>query len=268
MIKTSSKISVTALHSGDLRVRLSGTINLKHPRCIGMKDRELLVPVYAYLVRHERFGCFLIDTGCDASYINNVFGPMRGILLPLVMSVTILKPHEAIDQQLLKHVSSLNEIRAVFFTHLHLDHTSGLPSLPDDVLLVCGEGESSLSIPLLLEPRHFNNKKRVYTLDFNSDYALSSKLGKAIDIFGDSSFWALSTQGHSKGHVSFLVNTISGPVLVAGDASILNLGMERGVGPGTYSMDVDMAQKTMDRLYASKRLFPRLRIWSGHDAPE
>lgn len=60
-------IEVRPIHSGNLKVTLSNTINLNHPACSGMKDKEITVPIFAYLLHHEKYGYFLINSGCESS---------------------------------------------------------------------------------------------------------------------------------------------------------------------------------------------------------
>lgn len=263
-LKAASQITMKPIHSGDLKVRLSKTINLKHPACSGMIDKELTVPIFAYLIHHEIYGYYLIDSGCDSSYAGNPYGPMKGLLLPKVMSETILDPKDAIERQL---AEIRHELKGVFFTHLHFDHTSGLPALPKNLLYVAGKGEESLSVKWLLEPGHFKKNDIVYLMDFDLKASHSLPLGNAIDIFGDQSLWAISTPGHSKGHVSYLVNTQDSSILITGDACIINQSLETGAGPGTTSWNMKLAQETFDRIYAFAKNNPHVKVWAGHDFP-
>jgi glyoxylase-like metal-dependent hydrolase (beta-lactamase superfamily II) len=262
-LKTTSLITVKPIHSGELKAPLSSAINLNHPSCSGMKDRKLAVPIFAYLIHHERLGYFLIDSGCDSSYISNPYGKMKGLVLTKVMPETILKREDAIDQQI-EDIRS--DIKGVFFTHLHFDHTSGLPGLPNHLLYFAGNGEKPVSIKWFLEPNHFKKSDSIYMLDFDSIGSQTTPLGKAIDIFGDQSFWAISTPGHTKGHTSYLVNTKDHPVLVAGDACCINLSMELGVGPA--GTDTACAQKTFDKIMSFINDNPQVKVWFGHDFPK
>jgi N-acyl homoserine lactone hydrolase len=264
-LKSSSSITVKLIHSGNLKVPLSKTINLKSPSCSGIDDKELTVPIFAYLIHHERYGYFLIDSGCDSSYISNHFGPMKGIILPFVMAETSLEPDGAIEKQL---SDIRNDIKGVFFTHLHFDHTSGLRALQDNIIYIAGKGEKSFSIKGLLEPNHFKKNDTVNMLDFDSAEAQMLPIGKAIDIFGDQSLWAISTSGHSKGHVSYIVNTKDHPILITGDACILNKSIEIGVGPGTSSENIEQAQETFNKILSFTKDNPNVEVWPGHDFPK
>lgn len=180
------------------------------------------------------------------------------------MAETILYPDFAIEKQI---SDILKDINGVFFTHLHFDHTSGLPALPDHLLYIAGKGEKSPSSKWLLESNHFKKNDLIYLLDFSSELAQKEPFGNAIDIFGDQSLWAMSTPGHSKGHVSYLVNTKENPILIAGDAVTTNMSMELAVGPGTASDNIEVAQKTFDRIYRFVNEHPEVTMWPGHDFP-
>ena len=259
-LKSSSSITAKLIYSGELKTHLSTAINLKHPSCSELKDKDVSVPIFAYLIHHEKFGYFLIDSGCDSSYINNPYGKMKVSLISKFVPKTILKPEDAIDKQI---ENCRNNIKGVFFTHLHLDHTSGLSALPDNLLYFSGKGEKPLSIKWLLEPNDFKNKDTMYILDFDSTQAQSTPLGKAIDIFGDQSFWAISTPGHTQGHTSYLVNTKEQPILIAGDACCISLSMEKGVGPS--GSDTTLGQKSFERIMQFLKDTPEVKVWIGHE---
>lgn len=261
----SPSVSVKLIHSGDLKLPLSNSLNLKHPSCAGIEDKEIIDPIFSYLVHHEKYGYFLIDSGCDSSYVHNYYGSMKGVLLPIVMPNTLLKPDEAIDKQL---GGIRNSIKGVFFTHLHFDHASGLSALPDNLLYVAGKGERSISVKWLLESNQFTKSDTIYMLDFDSKESETLPLGKAIDIFGDKTLYAISTPGHSKGHVSYLVNTKEHPILIAGDACTMNKCLELGAASGTSSENPKQDQKTLEAIIKFHKDNPDVEIWPGHDFPK
>lgn len=259
-LKSSSAITAKLIYSGELKTHLSTAINLKHPSCSGLKDKKVSVPIFTYLIHHEKFGYFLVDSGCDSSYINNPYGKMKVSLISRFVPKIILKPEDAIDKQL---ENCINDIKGVFFTHLHFDHTAGLSALPDNVLYFSGKGEKPLTIKWLLEPNDFKNNDTMHIFDFDSIQAKATTLGNAIDIFGDHSFWAISTPGHTKGHTSYLVNTKEHPILIAGDACCTSLSMEKGVGPS--GSDVTLGQKSFERIMQFLKDNPHVKVWMGHD---
>ncbi|MFL0250285.1 hypothetical protein ACJDT4_07595 [Clostridium neuense] len=147
-----------------------------------MKDKEVSVPIFTYLIHHEKFGYFLVDSGCDSSYINNPYERMKVSLISRFVPKIILKPEDA------------------------------------------------------------------------------------IDIFGDHSFWAISTPGHTKGHTSYFVNIKEHPILIAGDACCISLSMAKGVGPS--GSDVTLGQKSFERIMQFLKDNPEVKVWMGHEFPK
>lgn len=261
-LKTDVVITATPIHSGNLKVMLSNPVNLSHPAMAGKEDKETTVPIFAYLIHHEKYGYFLVDSGCAESYASNPYGPMKGLIVSNAMPQTQLEADDAIDKQI---DGVRDELKGVFFTHLHFDHTSGLPALPENLLYFAGRGEQFVNIKWLLEANHFNKSDVVNMFDF--EQAQELPVGKAIDVFGDQSFWAISTTGHSNGHVSYLVNTPDHPVFIAGDACITNECLAFGVSSGTSSGDIETDQKTVERIKAFADSHPEVEVWTGHDYP-
>ncbi len=266
LIISSPIVDVKYINSGNLKVRLSNPLNLKHSACKNMKDEDVQLPINAYLIHHKKYGYFLIDSGCETSYVDNAYGPMRGLLLPFFVPETNLTLINAIENQLSNEV--LNNLKGVFFTHLHPDHTAGLPALPDNLIYVAGKGEKSYSAKWFIEFNHFKRSDTMYMLDFDKIDTKEFSIGKAIDIFGDQTVWAISTPGHSKGHVSYLINREDSPVLIAGDACILNKNLELEVGSGTSAADKEQDQKTLNKICTFLKNNPNVEVWCGHDFPK
>jgi N-acyl homoserine lactone hydrolase len=121
--------------------------------------------------------------------------------------------------------------RAVFFTHLHPDHTSGAAELPADVDYVFGSQEAGF-LACVAVGSHFEGKSRLRTLDY-TDVAPMPPLGPAVDLLGDGSLWAISTPGRTPGHSSYLVNG-DPPTLLVGDASHFAWAFEHDVAPRAW----------------------------------
>jgi hypothetical protein len=61
-------IEVVTVETGKTVVPLWGMLNLNHPNAVGMKNREVEVPVFAHVLRHKALGNYLIDCGLDTSF--------------------------------------------------------------------------------------------------------------------------------------------------------------------------------------------------------
>jgi N-acyl homoserine lactone hydrolase len=65
------------------------------------------------------------------------------------------------------------------------------------------------------------------TLDFRAAKA-SAGFSHTLDLLGDGSVLVVSTPGHSLGHLSVVLRTASGPVLLAGDAAYTRRAIAEG----------------------------------------
>ena len=85
-----------------------------------------------------------------------------------------------------------------------------------------------------------------------------------IERLGDGDLWAISTPGHTTGHVSYLVNTKGGWVLLTGDASHTRWGFENNVVPG-WSEDEALAKKSLTALRKFSLENKEVRVVFGHE---
>jgi glyoxylase-like metal-dependent hydrolase (beta-lactamase superfamily II) len=102
-------------------------------------------------------------------------------------------------------------------------------------------------------------------LDFHAARAMPP-FDAAIDLFGDGSLWALATPGHSAGHVSYLARTVSGPMLITGDAAAYHEQLAHRIRPTPGVYDQAAAIRSLGALAAFIRQFPRVKVAPGHDS--
>jgi glyoxylase-like metal-dependent hydrolase (beta-lactamase superfamily II) len=155
--------------------------------------------------------------------------------------------------------------RGIFFTHLHPDHLSGAMWLPRDMPFVVGKGERPTSYGFLFYEDALHAVPMLQEIDFTNVPPMPP-LGPSLDVFGDGSFWAISTPGHTVGHLSFVAVTKRGPVLLTGDVSHTRWGFEHGVTPGGFNDgDPKDSRRSLDELIAFKKAFPELTVVLGHE---
>ncbi|KAF9894345.1 hypothetical protein FE257_007848 [Aspergillus nanangensis] len=107
----------------------------------------------------------------------------------------------------------LNDIEAVVWSHWHADHQGDIQHFPASTDLVVGPGFSKEFLPAY--PDGPNSPIRKKDLDgrklrevmFDGPSTLKVGQFKAIDFFGDGSFYLLDTPGHAIGHIGGLVRT-------------------------------------------------------------
>lgn len=253
-------IKLTSLETGRIGVPVSGVLNMDYPATEALSKTGFDVPVFAHWLHHPKFGDYLIDSGFDQSFTAENCGNIHGLLVGSVFGPCQQNVGEDVVSQLNRNQVKLN---GVFFTHLHFDHTSGVPDLSGDLQYVAGPSDSYDNFPILLYRDHLGGVKKIQELDF-SNARVMPPLGPSIDVFGDASLWAVATPGHTPGHVSYVINSVDGPVLLTGDASHTRWGFEHGVPPG-WADDDRQAKKSLDQLIAFKQEFPNLEVRFGHE---
>ena len=146
--------------------------------------RDLAVLVH--WVHHPRFGDFLIDAGFDNSFAKHppygnyteamaLFNWLNGV-------TNSQQPGEDLGSQL----ERLNiHPSAVFFTHLHPDHTSGVAALDMGTEFIFAKSEASF-LARAAVANHFAGKTKFSALDFSTAPRMAP-LGPCVDLFGDGS---------------------------------------------------------------------------------
>jgi glyoxylase-like metal-dependent hydrolase (beta-lactamase superfamily II) len=225
--------------------------------------RDLAVLVH--WVHHPELGDFLIDAGFDDSFAKhppygNYTGAMR--LFNRVNGVTNRQQPGA---DLAAQLARVNiRPKAVFFTHLHPDHTGGVPALAPQTEFVFGKAEASF-LARAAVANHFSGKRKFSTIDFSSAPAMTP-LGPSVDVFGDGSFWAISAPGHTDDDIAYLING-STPVLLTGDASHFAWAFQAGVAPhGWNKAGTARGYVSLKQLRAFARAYPGVKLIYGHEA--
>ncbi len=122
-----------------------------------------------------------------------------------------------------------NSIEAIIWSHHHFDHVGDPTTFPHKTSLIVGPGFKTML------PGHPTNPdshilesdladRQLIELDFGSDSTykpLTIGRFRALDYFGDGSFYLLDSPGHTVGHISALARVTSNPasfILLTGDA--------------------------------------------------
>ncbi|MBU3172446.1 MBL fold metallo-hydrolase [Clostridium estertheticum] len=259
-----TSIEIETLRTGTIISKVSGLLNLKSANATELKDGTANIPVLAHILRHEKYGDYLIDTGFDSSFTNEIGGNFKGILKKIYFRNYIQeKNSEGIEFQLKCRCINLN---GVFLTHIH-EHASGSPSLPNEIPYVYGNGEREESFFPFVYSNFFKNKIDLQKIDFLKGQDMPI-LGKCVDVFGDGSFWAISTPGHTKGHISYIVNGNETKSLITGDVCISKKGFELGVETGKFSLNIEQGRESFLKIKEFIKYYPYTKIIFGHETDE
>jgi glyoxylase-like metal-dependent hydrolase (beta-lactamase superfamily II) len=228
-------ISVVTLQTGVIHMDACLNLDPASPK-LGECDhapRDLAVLVH--WVHHPRFGDFLIDAGFDDYFAKHPpYGNYTEAMMLFNRANGVTngqRPGEDLSAQLAR----LNvHPRAVSFTHLHPDHTGGVPALESQTALIFGKAEASF-LARAAVANHFAGKNRLESLDFAAAPRMAP-LGASIDLLGDGSLWAISVPGHTDDDIAYLINGPQ-PILLTGDASHFEWAFKASVAPRGWNKE-------------------------------
>jgi N-acyl homoserine lactone hydrolase len=253
------EVLITGTVDGDRRV----VLDENDPHIEELGDHHAPSTVSAYWVHHPTKGDYLIDAGFAQAFARE--GGNYTALLRLMLALFGAESHGTAGADVASQLRARGiSPRAVFLTHLHGDHTSGLVDLPAPVPAVFGRGEDSFMQKAMIDD-HLNGRP-LYALDFDEAHALPP-FERVLDLLGDGSLWAISTPGHSPNHVSYLVNGQSGPVLITGDACAYHAQFEHRIRPNPGVDDQEAAIRSLAGLRELYDRFPQLQVMVGHEPP-
>lgn len=168
-------------------------------------------PSYAFLIEHEPSGDKLVfDLGMRKDISDH--------------TPAILAKFEGVDLQVTKNVSDILEennvdlrsIKDVIWSHYHYDHTGDPSVFPSSTNLVVGPGFRKIvgaGYPQDKDSPCASSAwegRNLVELDFTTDIrAMKARVGgwKALDWFGDGSFYVLHSPGHTHDHLCGLART-------------------------------------------------------------
>jgi N-acyl homoserine lactone hydrolase len=269
LLDTPGPIEVKTVNSADWTVPLEGLLDLKSPaaQAAHLADHPEPIHIFAHILRHPKFGTFLVDTGVSQRLIDHPDEVGVSWLVRKVMPLGDIHVRNSTAQILARIPGG---IQGVFFTHLHIDHISGMPDIPGNVPLYVGRGESTRTSFQNMFVRGTTTKllsgkadlqEWPFQLDVNQKNLV---IGDVVDIFGDGSAFAISAPGHTPGSTAYLLRTPKGPVLLTGDTSHTRWGWEHGVEPGSYTADQPMNLKSLLVLKDIVKRHPAVDVRPGH----
>ncbi|KAJ7146201.1 beta-lactamase-like protein [Mycena epipterygia] len=198
-----------------------------HPVLPGRED--LTLPMHAFLLEHQPSQKkFMFDLGMRDDPLNlppafAAFFSSNAITVGAFKDITELLQDGGV---------TLDSIDAVFWSHAHFDHIGDMSKFPNSTQIVVGAKTDLAIFPdsqtsdLQASDLAGHN---VVKLDFDSANLTISGM-KAIDHFGDGSFYLLDTPGHLTGHMTALARVTPTSFIVLGGDALHHAGQLRPHG--------------------------------------
>jgi N-acyl homoserine lactone hydrolase len=225
------------------------------------------VPIVAFLLEHPGAGRILIDTGLHPSVAVKPAESL-GRVAQLAFRDLQMDAGQAVPAQLRERGIEPAEVGTVVMTHLHVHHASGVSEFPGARFVVSrAEWEAGTSQGRRhgYITRQFDHAFDYRLLDFDSDGPSSfSGFARSFDLFGDGSVRAVYTPGHTLGHMSVVVRTAGGEVLVAGDAILVRRNLDDTHLPHRTEDD-HLYRRSLREMQQYVRETPDAVVIPGHD---
>lgn len=224
-----------------LYVTSSGDLNLDQGWLTAMTNHgnRIDVPVPMYIIDHPD-GLVVFDTGMNIAIVPDqgaeYWGPVAGAFTPT------MSRDQGIDRKLQKIGKSVEDVRYVVHSHLHLDHAGNISMFPNATHII-----RKAELQNAWWPEKF--QRAAYVMDdFKMTYELNIiELTQDLDLFGDGSVELIDTKGHTKGHQSMVVRLPNnGTMILASDAAYMAENLQ-GTVPGIV-WNVQYAMESIERM--------------------
>jgi N-acyl homoserine lactone hydrolase len=231
------------------------------------KDQWFTTPIQCFLVEHPAAGPVLIDTGFHGAVAVSPRSNL-GAFGAVIYRDIDMRAEQAAAAQLRAKGIEPSSVKAVIMTHLHPDHASAISDFPEATFLVStAEWEAATQGGQRdgYVKRQFDHGFDYRLVDFTSEDANSfAGFARSFDVFGDGSVRVVFTPGHTLGHMSVVLQTASGEVLVAGDAIFMHRTLDDDHLPHMLA-DEHLFRRSLREIRQYSKETPDALIIPGHD---
>lgn len=219
--------------------------------------------IKAFGFRHPKYGDILVDSGFSKDFYKNPpFGNLNFILRSFQKFNKVVYSQKENEDTITQLEKGYFYPDKVLLTHLHPDHTSAIPYFKKNVQVYYGKKENTFYYNLLIG-NHLKGRSRK-VLDFNNGFQFED-FESAIDLFGDMSVLAISTRGHTKDHISYLING-SKLYFIVGDAELTKSDAQKGIYIGSdYGKKGELdARRSADKIRNFAMQNPEVEVLYSH----
>ncbi|KAF8601758.1 hypothetical protein BDV93DRAFT_584809 [Ceratobasidium sp. AG-I] len=178
-----------------------------------IKGHKLLYGLsYSFLLEHEPSNSKLIfDLGISKDWMNTPPATTISVAKILVDSKWEIRVEKSISEVLTEHNVPLESINSVILSHWHWDHIGDPHLFPSTTSLTVGPGFKQAMTPGYPTNPESPIPERAYKdrefVEITFEGGLKLGQFRALDYFGDGSFYLLDSPGHAVGHLSGLART-------------------------------------------------------------
>ncbi len=252
---------------------LRGSGRLAGLRALGIgvrRDSFVPIPIVAFLLEHPGVGPVLIDAGLHASVAVKPAESL-GRVGTLAFRDIQMDAGQALPAQLRDLGIDPARVATVVMTHMHVDHASGISEFPHATFVVSrAEWDAATTQGRMhgYGTRQFDHAFDYRLLDFDAGGgdgpASFSGFARSFDLFGDGSVRTVYTPGHTLGHMSVVVRTAGGEVLITGDAIYLRRNLDDTHLPHRTEDD-HLYGRSLREIQQYVRETPDALVIPGHD---
>jgi len=231
----------------------------------GHKREKRKFPAGTYLIKHDKHGLILFDTGYDANICKTGFiGRAYNIANP-----TKVTADDKLKAQLARNNIKATDIKTIILSHLHPDHIGGLKDFPKAKFILSEKAMKSYKNRKLRQlimpdffPADFEKRAEIITNETMNKPILDDVCG--YDYFGDGSLILIELNGHANGQLCALINN---KILLAADSCWGNdlLDISKNMKfPATMIQDnMNNYRETLDVLKQFKK--KGIKLMFSHD---